>query len=304
MEWSRLNGYGQREYKFSQADSFEPVRVRYEDQFSNGVCMGVTMNWIKEKLSTSNGLLNAKGRLRNSQPRQFSSPLNPIARLKQGISPPANSVLTKLLKKGKSGARNEQAMLDGAHNQGIYRGRNVQVLSAELGLGTSSYSPTVKARRGSAPEYLREFMHPESIAEAAVGLPRGEALLIEIEHRKVKPSDPESAGHAIAFYRSAGGTLYFFDPNAGVYRIPKPGEPARHRRDNVDIARSLIPPGQRSAATAPEPESSNLTETNTLRFVKHWLDIYDSARALKWEISGDNWQHGYDHIIPKPDVEE
>ena len=264
--------------------------------------MGVTMNWIKEKLSTSNGLLNSKGRLRNSQPRQFSNPLNPIARLKQGISPPKNSVLTKLLKKGKSGPRNEQAMLDGADNQGTYRGTNVQVLSAELGLGTSSYSPTVKARRGPAPEYKPESMQPETIAAAGVGLPRGQALLIEIEHKKVKSYDPESAGHAVAFYRSAGDTLYFFDPNAGVYRIPKPGEPARHRRDNADIARSLIPPGQRSAGTAPEQESSDTTETNTLRFVKHWLDIYDNARGLKWEIA-DDWQHGYDHIIQKPDVE-
>jgi hypothetical protein len=294
-----LNSYGQREYKFSQSASFQPVRDKYGNQFNNGVCMGVTMNWIKEKLSTSNGLLNAKGRLRNSQPRQFSSPLNPIARLKQGISPPTNSVLNKLLKKGKSGRRNEQAMLDGAHSHGIYSGKSVQVLSAELGLGASSYSPNIKARKGRG--YLPESMHPETIAAAGLGLPKGQALLIEIEHKKVNSYDPDSAGHAVAFYRSAGDTLYFFDPNAGVYRIPKPGEPARHKRDNVDIPRSLTPPGQRSAETAPLQETSDTNETNALRFVKQWLDVYDNGRGLKWEISKD-WQHGYDHIIPKPDA--
>ena len=303
MEWSRLNGYGQREYKFSQKASFSPIKVRHGDQFNSGVCMGVTMNWIKEKLSTSNSLLKANGRLRNSQPRQFSNPLNPITRLKQGISPPTNSVLAKRLKKGKSGARNEQAMLDGAHSHGIYSG-NVQVLSAALGLGASSYSPKVKVRKGSGPEYLPEGMHPETIAEAGVRLPKGQALLIEIDHTKVNSQDHETAGHGVAFYRSAGDTLYFFDPNAGVYRIPKPGQPARQKRDNVDTARSRTPPEQRSTEAAPQHESSDSTETNTLRFVKDWLDIYHKQRNIKWEISKDNWQHCYRHIIPKSDVKD
>jgi hypothetical protein len=263
--------------------------------------MGVTMNWIKEKLSTSNSIFNANGRLRNSEPRQFSNPLNPVARLKQGLSAPKDSTLARWLKKGKSGPRNEQAMLDGSHNQGIYRGNNVRVLSARLGLGDSNYSPTPKIRKGKPPEYLPERRHPETIAEAALGLPKGEALLIEVEHKKVKGSDPDSSGHAVAFYRSAGGTLYFFDPNAGVYRIPKAGDPPRQRRDNVEIARSLVPPGQRQedVHAAPDNQSSGVEETNALRFVKRWLDIYDNAQGIKWKVQENDWHHGYSHIIPK-----
>ena len=35
--------------------------------------------------------------------------------------------------------------------------------------------------------------------------------------------DNRQAGHAVAIYRSRSGTIHFFDPNCGIYRIKQPG---------------------------------------------------------------------------------
>jgi hypothetical protein len=59
---------------------------------NGGVCLGITMSWIKEELTTSNSLLRADGPLRNSAVRQFSSPANPLTRISSVRTLPVNPV--------------------------------------------------------------------------------------------------------------------------------------------------------------------------------------------------------------------
>jgi hypothetical protein len=264
--------------------------------------MGVAMNWIKEKLSTSNSLLRTNGRLLGSHTRQFSNSRNPIARIGRSVSPPKESILAPLLKKGQSGKRNEDAMLEGAHSQEIYRAGNVAVLSSHLRLGACSYDPAPKAVPGPAPTFLPERLEAETIAGAATGLEKGQAILIEVEHKRTKEHQADDGAHAIAFYKSSGETLYFFDPNAGVYRIPNAGETAWPPRDNVDVARSLPVPGQNPADGLQQQAQPAAPETNALRFIKRWMDIYDNAEGIRWKTPDKNWCHTYDHILPKGDT--
>ena len=96
LDFSALNEYARREFKFAQSSSFDMVNpavmgANYQDSLTAGVCMGAVLNWIKEKVSTSNGLLRRDGPLMNPTTKHFSSPVNPVTRLKQGMSPPAGT---------------------------------------------------------------------------------------------------------------------------------------------------------------------------------------------------------------------
>jgi hypothetical protein len=68
--------------------------------------------------------------------------------------------------------------------------------------------------------YTARCLESDTIAKAAFGLPPGIVILIDLDQAA------GGSGHAIAFYRSrasdiglGGRTLYFFDSNAGVYKI-------------------------------------------------------------------------------------
>jgi hypothetical protein len=255
-DFSTLERHARREYKFAQRDSNglinqETMLANYSDKLAHGVCMGVVLNWIKEKLSTSNSLVRRDGRLLSTSSKRFANPINPISRLSAGISPAKGSVLEKFLDKGKSGVRNQTTMLSGAMTQSAYisggsSGRSS--VARELGLQPSSYVPEgltqIDPENASIYKPLR--VADASIAAAGTGLPKGNAVLIEIDQIK-------GAGHAIAFYRSRGGVLYFFDPNAGVYSIFE-SQP-----------------------------------TELLTFVKAWLAVYVENDGIKWKTSSDDW---------------
>jgi hypothetical protein len=57
------------------------------------------------------------------------------------------------------------------------------------------------------------------VATTAVAvLPQGKGAYVAIRCESTVP-DRVSGGHAVAVYRSRGNTLYFFDPNCGVYKV-------------------------------------------------------------------------------------
>lgn len=289
-DWSLLDQYGKREYKFVQRDSYREILDRYPEKYHHGVCLGTAMNWIQEKLSTSNGLLRLNGPLMSPVQRQFSRPLNPITRIKEGISPARNSPFATFLDKGKSGARNEGAMLQGASSQQIYLDFGVSTLEQRLRLVTSNYDPQSKVKRG--PGNIPERIHDATIANAAIELPKECAMLIELEQRK-------GAGHAIAFYKSHGGTLYFFDPNAGVYSIPKPQEQAQPQVDTFERMRATS--NQNAANTSASGNSTNSPadpDTNAQRFIKRWLAVYAIADGIQWETLKNNWCRTYNRALP------
>jgi hypothetical protein len=236
-----LNQFARREYKFAQADSMgllkstiEADKVHgyknYSQELTGGACTGVSLNWIKEKLTTSNGLLRADGPLRNPVTRSFSNPLNPISRLKRGISPSADSMLGKFLNKGttgadsKSGQRNQHAQLAGAMTHSVYHNdinnarknrdylrKSRTFVARELGLHPVEHALKPVIVKGENNQPVRD--EDRTIASAGTSLPKGSAMIIE-----VFPT-VGNTGHAVCFYRSRGNTLYFFDPNAGVYNV-------------------------------------------------------------------------------------
>lgn len=57
-DWSLLNPHARREYKFVQADSYARVTIHHP-HLAGGVCLGVVMNWIQEKLTTSDSWVRA-----------------------------------------------------------------------------------------------------------------------------------------------------------------------------------------------------------------------------------------------------
>lgn len=233
-DFSALNRFGHREYLFAQADSYSLV-TRHYPKLDHGVCMGVVLNWIREKLTTSHGLLRQKGLLSRSlpgsQPNSFSHSLNPLKRMRE-----------------ETATRNQTAMLSGAMVQATYyaRGNNPSAVALELGLIEGDYSPLAKSQKGPPPSHLPVRLHAESMADAAEHLSRGMAILIELQ-----PAEGDGAGHSIAFYRSRGNTLYFFDPNAGVYTIPNAG--------------------------------------NILPFIQAWLNVYLRIDGITWITRREGW---------------
>jgi len=233
-DFSALDRFGHREYLFAQADSYDLVRHHYP-RLSGGACIGVALNWIKEKLTTSHGLFRENGLLSRSLPgsqrNSFSHSMNPLRRMT-----------------GKSATHNQAAMLSGAMVQTAYYTLNndASAVASELGLIKGEYSPQAKIVKGEAPSHLPERLHAESVAEAAAHLPRGVAILVDL-----KPTQGNGGGHSIAFYRSRGDTLYFFDPNAGVYTIPN--------------ARNILP------------------------FIEAWLNVYLKIDGITWITQPDDW---------------
>jgi hypothetical protein len=250
-DFSALNKYGRREYKFAQADSYgqinaEVMGTNYSDNLQNGVCMGVVLNWVKEKLATSNGLLRRDGPLLNPTTKQFSNPLNPFSRLDKGISPSKSSPMNKFIDKGKSGPRNESTMLAGAMTHSAYLAKSTHTVARELGLIEAAHDPRPKVKPGDSNIPVR--IEDETIGAAGMDLPKGNAIVIELQQR-----ERSGSGHAIAFYRSRGGTLYFFDPNAGVYEVF-------------------------------QSEASNV-----LKFVQAWLEVYVRENSIIWQTASNNW---------------
>jgi hypothetical protein len=279
-DWSLLKPYAHREYKFVQGDSYQGVRDSYSPRWfpkmQKGICMGVTMHWIKVKLNTSNSWWRGEGRLRNPNKRDFSNPLNPRGRLRQGISPPSGSLAAKVLPKkvadqnsgrlSTSGERNREAMNRAANSHFFYQQNNSpDLLATHLGLREDlNYAPIPKNDKGANNIPVR--LHAETIRDAAYELPRGRAMLIELDQPRV-PGRPKPPGHAIAFYRSRGNALYFFDPNAGVYQV------------------------------------SPTTQPNILGLMNAWFRVYrqDADKPISWETAQNSWYRVYER--GRPDAE-
>jgi hypothetical protein len=291
-DFSTLNQYAKREYKFVQADSFGLITSAINAGTlslarAGGVCMGATLKWINEKLTSSNSYIKPDGRLRGSAPREFSNSINLRSRVAAGLSIPGNTVLGKVVTsnpflnrtfKGKSHARNESTMRQAADVQTTYANQSLDAARGEMNfVKTNTYSAVpvteailprpdriamlgnpaneeLAAKRGYMYGDLRR-LEPETIAQAAYNLPPGVAILIDLNNAD------GGSGHAIAFYRSrpgdislGGRTLHFFDSNAGAYRI------------------------------------SNDAEANIKDFIRVWLRVYaNHIKPVTFQTAAADW---------------
>src|SRR5580698_10265953 len=166
-DFSELRKYAIREYKFNQDDSFGLVRSairtgKLPEATNEGVCMGVALMWINEKLSTSNSYVKSEGRLRGSTQREFSNSINPLSRMRAGVSIPANTALGRVVNsnprlkqtfKGNSHARNEATMMQAAEVQQAYAMAGVAYARTEM----KSNFQKINAYR---PEAIAEHVPP------------------------------------------------------------------------------------------------------------------------------------------------
>lgn len=142
-------------------------------------------------------------------------------------------MLGKFLNKGttgadsKSGQRNQHAQLAGAMTHSVYHNdinnarknrdylrKSRTFVARELGLHPVEHALKPVTVKGANNQPVRD--EDRTIASAGTSLPKGSAMIIE-----VFPT-VGNTGHAVCFYRSRGNTLYFFDPNAGVYNVSEP----------------------------------------------------------------------------------
>ena len=149
--------------------------------------------------------------------------------------------MEKFIDKGKSGPRNKSTMMAGAMTQLAYLAASRDTVARELGLVEGGHDPHPEVERGDRNTPVR--IEDKTIATAGTELPKGNAIVIEL-------GQDGGSGHAIAFYRSRGGSLYFFDPNAGVYEAFEP---------------------------------------NILNFVQVWLKVYVKEDSITWKTAASNW---------------
>jgi hypothetical protein len=227
VNFSALSEHAIRRYRFAQGDAIHLVLPA----FSNGVCMGIVLNWIKEKLSTSNGFLRLDGPVLKLTKKNFANPSS------------SNSILMN----SRIDQRNKHITKAGSVTHTTYVNESRDGAARKLNLVAASYEPKIIPKQGPAPAFLQECITDETIAQTGINLPKGHAVIIEVENEK-------HDGHVIAFYRSRGGTLYFFDPNAGVYEINDTGQ------------------------------------SNMLGFVRAWLRVYATQeKPIEWTTGQKDW---------------
>ena len=180
--FSDLKRYSTKYLKFQQRKSSQSFAN------SNGVCLELALMWIKEKLSTT----NSKYKKTKSNNKIFSTPSvdNDIHYYNANIM---NTAQKYRIPTG-----------DGA---------DLGPINAELNLVQDSHSLGLSWKNEDG---IRVVVFPLTRAIAADRLPKGKAVCFEVFVRR--PS-LENAGHAVSIYRSRGGTLHFFDPNAGAYEV-------------------------------------------------------------------------------------
>jgi hypothetical protein len=186
--FAQLQAHATKLYKFQQRKS---VPHGTGDQWG-GACLAITLVWIHEKTTTSNSFL-----LRPFQHREFvSSASGDIHAHNAHICGRANNYL--------SGSK------DGA---------DISPVERAIGLvPINSLTAELKRVRGPAPTHFPEVDLAGTLVNTAYNLPAGHAVCLEIELFQ----SGQKYAHAIGMYKSRGGTLHFFCPNAGEYEVLNP----------------------------------------------------------------------------------
>ena len=185
--YHEMKSHATKTLKFAQRHSLPPGQTQ-------GACLGVTLLWIWEKLTTSHDLasrVSQDGRVFPRLPGTYNA-----------VTPPHTRH-----------AINMSTMMQGTNiSNTIVRGDDIGPAEQACGLRPlRDMVAVIKTRRSSA--NVPEHDVVETLRDLALtALPEGYAVCVEI-------AVAGSAGHAIGMYRSRGNTLHFFDSNAGVYEV-------------------------------------------------------------------------------------
>lgn len=175
-----LKDYATKEYKFRQRHSLEGIRAAGGD-LSNGVCAAMCLVWIAEKMSH----------------RAFS-----IVRSRGSFTD------------GGHEDRHNEAIMMKAYDLTMqhYSGRGGDLSDVEAALKLNNVS---QDSVGIAPH--RDEQLPQTMSRTIAQMPAGCAVGFEFDF--VGPSANGRPVHMVCAYKSRSGTIHFFDPNAGIYKI-------------------------------------------------------------------------------------
>jgi hypothetical protein len=211
--FAALRQHATKEYKFKQGSSLEQldpgeVGIGNFDKIKSGICAALAANWLKEKLSSakhpafsgpSAGADVHAGRnldtVRSAVPKFLAYKENPFPSevlAQYGLAPsPQAAALNPLL--------------------------NEQVPTTTRSYSDRTHTWTERRTTMAVPKVA------ESLANACSAgfLKQGRGVYIGFSVVG-KTADKRGGGHAVAAYRSRGNTLYFFDPNCGVYDVTDP----------------------------------------------------------------------------------
>jgi hypothetical protein len=239
--FSALNQYARRVYEFRQGDSMgrvnqDEMHQHYDPRMTAiGVCTGVALHWIKEKLTTTQGVR----RLYQSPRREFrTNAWLPFFHPKMPGNP----------------GRHQRTTVAAAYTHSAYLNGTIDVAANEIGL-TFTFDRVNPAKRPPGHESTAKPFDDLDIAKAASDLKCGSAVLIEVIG--TQQDNGSRNGHSIAFYRSRGNALHFFDPNAGVYELYSNGQ------------------------------------KTVLDFVKAWMQAYRDSDNIIWSLPAENWGRIY-----------
>jgi hypothetical protein len=174
----------QPEAHFPDAD----LKFSHENHrhLEHGICAGLSVNWLKEKLTTSNS------RFRPAPKNFVRSP---------------------------SASRIDSIMHAGALQQLIH-GRDFTTLSALLDThGIDTDELAIPQRKGA--DHTPYPLIDKGFECACAAMKPGEGTLMV---SSVYQAGARLGGHATALYKSHGGKLYFFDPNVGAYTVNDPAQ--------------------------------------------------------------------------------
>lgn len=185
--YHEMKSHALKTYKFAQRHSLPEGQSR-------GVCLGVTLLWIWEKLSTSHDVASRIGRDERIFPRlpdSYNNVTLPHTRHSVNVS---------------------TMLMGGNIVRDIERGDDISPAERACGLESlDDVSIPIVTRRST--ENIPEHDVVETLTNMVrMALPKGHAICVEIEVAG-------SSGHAIGVYRSRGATLHFFDSNAGAYEV-------------------------------------------------------------------------------------
>jgi hypothetical protein len=178
-----LTAFANKEYKFKQAKSKGLADSVHGDDAAHGVCFGLVMMWVREKLTTT-------GSWYRVQHKNFS---------------PGHG--------GDVHDRNAITMLQAAEYQLHGRKQGDDKVATYLGL--RPVEPDIQLVVRPDRNYNPEVQIFETLVRVAKALRSGQAVVIELDVHGAS----RRGGHAIGMYRSRGQNLYFFDPNVGVYQL-------------------------------------------------------------------------------------
>jgi hypothetical protein len=166
-----------------------PFTTLQYDTLKQGICAGLTAQWLKEKMYGSNGLLSRT---------------------------PKNFVRTP------TRAKMAEVMGEGARDQ--ISGSDIDGMLARHRITTSAFPEMKNDKDAGDPTFKAYISLDRNFGTVCSELEKGKGAVLRLSVLDTsKPLTKESSSrHAAALYKSRAGRVYFFDSNAGVYQVKDP----------------------------------------------------------------------------------